>query len=224
MSFFDDFPPPPSPPELPRFERKPWMGPPPGWVGGWVPWRVVLTRTADAYTVITDVAAFPSGVEFAVVSRFRPGTFDPHARPGGPPFRPGYPGGPMFGVGFADGRKAMFARPFPPPLEDEPDGPVLTPRAGGGSADEWRMGMWLWPLPPPGPLTFVTAWAERGEAEHAATVDAAELVDAASRAEKLWDVDEDPPAGGFASGGGYFTSQAVLAKRPDDKRPAQPPT
>jgi hypothetical protein len=60
VSFSDDVPPPPPPPDLPRVEAAPWMGPPPGWMGGWVPWRIVLTRGESH--VLSDVAAFPTGV------------------------------------------------------------------------------------------------------------------------------------------------------------------
>ncbi|MFN2556633.1 MAG: hypothetical protein ABR592_07130, partial [Nitriliruptorales bacterium] len=41
MGFFDDLQPPPPPAPPPPLEQMPWMGPPPGWVGGWVPWHIV---------------------------------------------------------------------------------------------------------------------------------------------------------------------------------------
>jgi hypothetical protein len=221
VSFFDDFPVPPPPPERPRPERKPWMGPPPGWVGGWVPWRIVLTRTADAYAVIGDVEAFPSGVQFSLLSRFRPGTFDPHPGPGRPMLRPGFPGGPLFGVAFGDGRKAMLGRTFPSPDEPDPSGPVLISRGGGGGGEEWRMGMWLWPLPPSGPLKFVTSWAEREQAESSITVDAGELVAGANAAEQLWVVDEDALTSGYSG----FSGAAMIGtmiRKPEEPPPTQP--
>jgi hypothetical protein len=127
----------------------------------------------------------------------------------------------MFGVGFADGRKAMLGRLFPPNLEEDPDGPVLMPRGGGAGGEEWRMGMWLWPLPPSGPLTVVTSWAERDQNERAVTIDAAELVEASEHAEQLWVVDENAVHG--AMGGGYSVGHAILAKRSDDKPPPPAP-
>jgi hypothetical protein len=216
MGFFDDFPPPPPPPEPSRVEHKPWMGPPPGWVGGWVPWHILLTHTSDVYSVITAVEAFPSGVQFTLASRFRPGAIDLHPRPGHPMMGLGSPGGPLFGVGFADGRKVMAGRQFSP-LDAQPDGPLLMPRGGGGGGEEWRMGMWLWPLPPPGPLTFVTAWPTLDIIETTLTVEATELIAAAERALRLWAVDQGSmlPAGSF--GGGSF---ATAVK--DEPKPSPP--
>ena len=51
--------------------------------------------------------------------------------------------------------------------------------------------MWLWPLPPAGPLTFVCAWPAEGIEEISAQIDAAPILEAASRAIELWP-DERP--------------------------------
>lgn len=112
----------------------------------------------------------------------------------------------MFGIGFADGRKAVVgARPF---FQDEPYGPVLIARGGGGGGEEFRMGFWLWPLLPPGPMTLAVAWEAQGVPEHTITVDATELVTASERAEKLWDV-----APGSVVGGGSVSSGMTAAVR-----------
>jgi hypothetical protein len=74
------------------------------------------------------------------------------------------------------------------------------------------MVIWLWPLPPEGPLNLVTAWPRGGLEETTITVDAAELVSAANNAEELWpdeprsdgwwgvwrsiEIRDDPEAGG----------------------------
>ena len=171
VSFFDDLPEPPPPPEPRHFEPKPWMGPLPGWVGGWVPWHVELVRKAYAYAALTDVTAFPTGVEFTLDIRFRLGTVfarhDPLRGPT-PLFDFGRSDGPQFGIGFADGRKANIIGDIRLALaQREPDRPVLFPRGGSGSGDEHRMGVWLWPLPPAGPLTVVLGWASRGLGERA---------------------------------------------------------
>ncbi len=165
----------------------PWMGPPPGWVGGWVPWHFVVMRNANVHAVLTDVQAFPTGVLFTLKAWFRPGAF---GRDDGPPEPPlmmsmGTAGGPLFGVGFADGRKTALHQPFPGPGV-EPDGPVLTLFGGGGGGAQEQMAIWLWPLPPEGPLSFVMAWPRGGIEETTITVDAAELVSAADAAEELW--------------------------------------
>jgi len=215
VGFFDDFAPPPPPPDPPPYEPKAWMGPPAGWVGGWVPWHAVLTRTDDFYSVVTDVEAFPSGLQFSVVSRFRPGSIDLNARRGPMMMGFGAPDGPRFGVGFSDGRKAMVGDHRFPGHDAEPEGPVLTPRGGGGGMEDWRMGMWLWPLPPPGAVTFVTSWEEFAVAEAAVSLDADELVAAAGRAVRLWSVDPNDGHGrGGSASGAYITSIGEMRSPP----------
>lgn len=164
----------------------PWMGPPP-WIGGWVPWHVVVMRNANVYAVLTDVHAFPTGALFTVRAWFRPGAF---GRADGPPEPPlmmsmGAADGPLIGVRFADGRKTALHQPFPS-SGAEPDGPVLTPFGGGGSGAQEQMVLWLWPLPPAGPLSVGTAWPRGGVEETITTVDGAALVSAANNAEELW--------------------------------------
>lgn len=89
------------------------------------------------------------------------------------------------GVSFADGWKTAAVEAHPPGGE-EPAGPFMVPRGGGGGGDEWRSRLWLWPLPPPGPLTWVVAWADESIHEQSTTVDASELIAAAEKAEQLW--------------------------------------
>jgi hypothetical protein len=69
--------------------------------------------------------------------------------------------GPRFGLQFADGRKVFVQRPSDHnPLHVEPDHPTLRPLSGSGGEHVSRADMWLWPLPPAGPLTFVCAWPD----------------------------------------------------------------
>jgi hypothetical protein len=48
------------------------------------------------------------------------------------------------------------------------------------------MGFWLWPLPPPGPLTFVSAWPARTAEERSVVADGSEVVAAAAEARQVW--------------------------------------
>lgn len=193
MGFFDEFPPPPPPTPPPRVDPMPWMGPPVGWVGGWVPWHIVVIRSADAYAVLTDVQAFPTGVLFTLAAWFRPDAFGTGDGPPEPPLMMsmGTAEGPLLGVGFADGRKTALHRALPRPGMEQ-DGPVLTLCGGSGGSAQEQMGIWLWPLPPEGPLTLVTAWPRGGIEETAITVDAAVLVSAANDAEELWPERPEP--------------------------------
>jgi hypothetical protein len=45
---------------------------------------------------------------------------------------------------------------------------------------------WVWPLPPPGPFTFVCEWPARGIAESRAQIDAGSILEAAGRAVTFW--------------------------------------
>lgn len=139
--------------------------------------------------MVTNVEAFHTGVSFTTVARFRAGAVsDDYLNETYLWERPG----PRLGVRFADGRKAMFDTEGWSGFE-EPRHPILARRDGGFDAADWegsvwleaRRDVWLWPLPPPGQLSFVTAWPEKGITDTTTTVDAKELIDAASRSEQL---------------------------------------
>lgn len=192
MGFFDDLPPPPVRPVSRRVERKPWLGPPPDWIGGYVPWRLLFGEVSDSYSVITEVEAFPSGVQFSIVSRYRPGSRDAEPRNRMRGFRGGDGAdGARFGVGFSDGRKALSSTWFSGSGDVEPSNPVLVPQGGSGGMGLHRMGFWLWPLPPAGPVTFVSAWPARIPEERSVVADGSELVEAATKARQLWPAAED---------------------------------
>jgi hypothetical protein len=71
VSFFDDFPPPSKLPSPVRPERQPWDGTPPGWIGGWVPWRILLAQANEAYALLREFQAFPTGLQFTMFAVFR---------------------------------------------------------------------------------------------------------------------------------------------------------
>ena len=183
VSFFDEFPLPKPQPVRPP-EHQPWQGPEPGWIGGWLPWRVMLVKTPDMYATLREFEAYPTGLLFSLVTAFKPEPSDtgsPMDRMRGHVMWHQGTGGPRFGVMFADGRKV--AAGFPTGWSDkEPDRPVLMQHGGGGGGTVWRQGFWLWPLPPAGPLTWVVSWEERGIAEESVAVDASELAEVAAEA------------------------------------------
>lgn len=96
-------------------------------------------------------------------------------------------GGPVLGLRFADGRQEThdgitFRRV--PATDISPA--LLWHLRGHFDASRW---FHLWsvrPLPPPGPLTIVSAWPDEGIAETAVTIDAGPILDAASRARPIW--------------------------------------
>lgn len=102
-----------------------------------------------------------------------------------------------FGVQFADGRKATnLAAPWPTGPDETPEGPILVLHSGGGGGKSWTQNLWVWPLPPAGPLAFVCEWPAEGIELTRVAIDAGLILDAAERAETLWD------NGGPQEGGG----------------------
>jgi hypothetical protein len=51
--------------------------------------------------------------------------------------------------------------------------------------------VWVWGLPPPGPLAFVVEWPARGIPETRAEIDAGLVLEAAARAVPIW-TDQTP--------------------------------
>ena len=119
-----------------------------------------------------------------------------------------------FGVEFADGRRATniggcFARRSA--QAEPPEGPVLLEHGGSGGGTHWDQTYWVWPLPPPGRVTFACEWPVQRVPLTRIDIDAAAIVDASKRAVTLWE------AASGASGGcgqGY----ARLAQRGPETR------
>jgi hypothetical protein len=80
--------------------------------------------------------------------------------------------------------------------------------AGGGDG-EWDSDYWLWPLPPPGPLTFVVEWPSAQIELTKHEVDAALILEASALSEKLWP--EEAPT--EESGWSWSSESFVLEPR-----------
>jgi hypothetical protein len=170
----------PGVPEIPDYGdayRPPeWYGPP-QMVGGYVTGPLLISRSDRAVVAIRLVLAFPAGVEADVEAHAR-GSLHPAEHQ---PLR--------FWVQFADGRQAA--------QDDEAGlrsgrGPILMVRgsesSSGGPDDgeDIRMTLWLWPLPPPGPVIVTCSWPRRGLVEARLVLDADAIRAAASRAQPFW--------------------------------------
>jgi hypothetical protein len=159
------------------------MGPPDGWLGGSVPGRFVLGRGPEHLITLAGIEAFTTGVLFDLVVTTRV----PVHRPGmfGMPSE----GGMRFGVSFPDGSKWQGAQLFPPRPDQTPTPtpPNVWFSGGGGGGNQQRHHLWLWPLPPPGPVTFVLSWTDAGIAETSTVLDGAVVRTAADESEQLWD-------------------------------------
>lgn len=218
VGFFDEFPTPPRPPTPGPRARQPWEGRPEGVIGGWG--AVACRAGPDRYRL--------RGAEEHRGLPLRPVVRSGHLLPkgaagprGAPDAEDARPDGPRIGVLFADGRKAASgAGPMAAPAlgGGDPEQPVLRPGGGGGSLGQWHMNLWLCPLPPPGPLTWVETWPAMGADEVAVEVDASVLESAAQAAEVLWDPDPERHRGYSRT-----TLRGPVARPPEAPEPPASP-
>ncbi|NAZ81880.1 hypothetical protein GTR02_08615 [Kineococcus sp. R8] len=181
-----------------------WAAPPPDLIPGVADLSIELGRSPDTVVLVEGARAYPQGVELRLVVRFR----ETHRRAGRDLIErlnlhhgrgsldlllPA--GGLRWGVQFSDGQKvtSMDESPWAAGVPDgvSPadwlvDHPVMDSLTRpSNSMDAWTRDIWLWPLPPPGPLRLVCSWPDRGIEETAVEVDAAVLRDAAERSRPL---------------------------------------
>jgi hypothetical protein len=155
-------------------------------VPGVVPVELLLART-DTYAVLVDnLLVYPTGFDFDLAVRRRPGRPRQHhhrERRWDDDLR--------LEVRFADGRTADNnpRRRWPRPSGDQaPDPPLLYQSTRGADGGH----LWLWGLPPPGPLTFACEWPAQQLPPSQAKLDAGLILNAAERAQTLWP-DKVPP-------------------------------
>jgi hypothetical protein len=104
-----------------------------------------------------------------------------------------------YGVEFADGRRASnlgemlagatVALPASGDEQPEPDPAndiTLIPGGGHGGGRHSRQELWVWPLPPPGPVAFVCQWPRYGIPESRVEVDGQSIRAAAATAREIW--------------------------------------
>ena len=194
------------PPELPQeppevvYRRPAWVEPPADLVPGIVPVELILARTPQRAIGLSGIRAYPTGFGCTLHLRLRqdiPGEqsnfgvfnmFGDGVDPAGE-FADYYL---RFGVGFADGRKATNLNQ----RHDFDEGPAPDPptlwlvRWEGYDRLAWEVDVWVYGLPPPGPLAFVVEWPARGIPESRVEIDAGLVLKAARRAVPIW---PDPP-------------------------------
>lgn len=107
--------------------------------------------------------------------------------------RAGHRGGTIrSGVVLADGWKVLADGPFVGGVDPmaEPEGHTLNRRqqggGGGGSTFSSADQLWLWPLPPAGPLELVMQWEALGIGETRVSVDVSDISQRAARARPYW--------------------------------------
>lgn len=208
MSFFEELP---DPPPMLQQRQPAWIGPPGNELPVSVPLELLVGRSERAAVLLGSVRAYSTGVELEVTMLVREQPvqmfFNPlHLHPGQDKatiLR--------FAIVCADGSRAESERGFPGDPEAEP-ARVLTPTGGGGGGGRWQHGLWLWPLPPPGPIEAVCAWPALGIPETRARFDAGPILEAAGKVERLWPENADPGGGGSI----VVTEMRATASSDDD--------
>jgi len=154
-------------------------------IGGYVTGPVPVARSSSLVIVARQVLAFPAGIEVEVEAHARgslAGTAPvPADLAGHQPLQ--------LHVRFADGREAA--------QDDEAGlrsgrGPMLVisgsqhSHGGPGAPEDVRLTVWIWPLPPPGPVAVTCSWPSRGLHHAGLVLDGDAIQDAAHRAQPFW--------------------------------------
>jgi hypothetical protein len=177
---------PPTPPDEshPRYAMPEWWGPPDNWMGINLPIDVILARSERAALVVGALTAYPAGFAFDVLAT-APDNIDVEEvgfMHFGRPRSTDLAAMLRIRLRFADGTTVeeddLRAR-LP---NDQPTTPVLR-RSSGGGGSSFRLNLWAWPLPPPGPMSLVCEWPGRGS-EH--ILDGSAIREAADRCVEVW--------------------------------------
>lgn len=172
---------PPLRPALQRRVPRPW-DPPQTEFPGIVPINALqLGRSEQAAIAITGMSAYSNGFEFVVTALIHPGApgFEAETPDHGMLASKPY----QISLQLSDGRMVTSGRPHP---DSEPTEPILRPRGGRGTSHYQHSQLWVWPLPPSGPLEFICHWPTLGTGENRVGINAQLILDAARRSIQLW--------------------------------------
>jgi hypothetical protein len=172
-----------------------WMLPPQDRIGGIVPLDLEGAANPDVVIAFTYLTAYPQGfsLSFAALTAADPGEVAKPDPSDGLALR--------FGVEFADGRRADTAthwmrldgeddvrRRSPERFPPDPERDLFI-TAGGEAPLPRRFsgGCWIWPLPPPGPLTLSVGWAAAGLPVRTSWLDGELVIDASKASRPIWE-------------------------------------
>jgi hypothetical protein len=199
-----------------------WPAPPVGPVWAGPPWHVrpgiaglsvELGHSDSTVVLLEGAAAYEQGVVLNLVVRVRETDADEWRRvlrgfsmvDGREVRSVMTPPGLSWAVEYPDGRcvstedESPWAAGPPDGASDAtwiPDQPVLEAVAVPPStfSDRWSREVWLWPLPPAGPLRFTCSWPERGIRTTTVVLDVGTaLLEAAAAAKPLWEGHQGSP-------------------------------
>ncbi|WP_414937272.1 hypothetical protein [Amycolatopsis sp. cmx-11-51] len=172
--------------ELFGYNGRPWVDSPHEHiVPAILPWSMPLGRAERTIVALRGIEVWPEAVSFqlSVYSRdLLPG--DPgeglidHRRV------PDY-NALLVGVLFPDGRRAS-SETISVPSASKPDQPVLRAQGLSGTSFHVDHEIFLWPLPPAGPLEFVVQWLDRDIEETHTSLEGTAIRNAAKEAGEIW--------------------------------------
>jgi hypothetical protein len=166
MAFFK--PPRPRPPSEPRQPVLHEWDEPDDSLGREVPLQFVIARSHAAIVAVRRITAYHNGFAFEVSVRLLPGheLTDSSDLFGMRALRRTHEGLPdelfRFGLEFADGSTVTSLEVAAINEPTRPRRPILAGGGGGGGDRRFDMHYWVWPLPPPSKLTFLSEWPAQG--------------------------------------------------------------
>jgi len=193
MSFFEPLPPPPPEPES-RWGPPAWDRPSEGTLPEVVAVNEIVHRSDSVVAQLDHLRVYPNGFTISLWILTSPhervelrtqmltaSRLDPVSR------------WPRIGVRFADGRsagrEAAFHGGHLNVAKDDrgiPTEPVLTLFGGGGGSHGWHVSVWVFPLPPEGPLEVYVAFPATDVGESKVVLDGGLVRSAAERARVIW--------------------------------------
>lgn len=204
------------------FYAYPWQEPEnalPGFSGV----GITLVRTDTTALQLALEGSYPQGLALTVLGRLHPDHITDLSW--GPPHR-GPLGDLRIGIQWPDGRQCEADEQWGPPFtDDRPDSYRLTSQGGGGGGLTYIWKLWLWPLPPPGPVTIHVLWEQRGIPETATDVDVTPFVTSAADATILWPLPAPPEDSDWllhaplTTSNGFSTLSIGTAEQPTEPTP-----
>jgi hypothetical protein len=191
VSFFEPAPP-PEPPSERAWSSPLWDRPSEGTVPAVLPVNALLHVGPDAVVALQSLSVYPNGFVinfFSLANPYR--SNQPHGMSfiggiGGPDILQRFP---RVGVRFADGRTGG-REVAPSELEKDADGiptrPIVQLAGGGGGSHGYAYSVWVFPLPPDGPLDVFVSVPALDIEESQVTIDGATVRAAAANAHPIW--------------------------------------
>jgi hypothetical protein len=187
MSFFEPLPPPPEPPER-RWSPPAWDRPSEGTLPATLAVDAVLQQDEGIVVAVPHLDVFPNG--FCINLLF---LLDPHRAQDLRALHRGPTTMPRVGVRFADGRVGgQNSLPGMFNLSKDAEGFPTQPHVGfagagaGGGGSGWTLSVWVYPLPPDGPLEIHVALPAPATQELSTVLDGSAVRATAERARIIW--------------------------------------